>query len=58
MKIKDKTKWKKAAKEEKVNFERYNVVKAVPKEEVPDDETIIGSTSSYKIFDIESRLVA
>ena len=48
MKTKDKPKWQKAVKEEHGNFTRCNVVQAVPKNEVPDDATIIGSTWAMK----------
>ena len=44
----DKHKWKKVSKEYHVNFARCDVLKDVPKDKVPDDVTIIGSSWDMK----------
>lgn len=43
-KTKDIPRWKKAIKEEHGNFPRCEAVKTVPKDEVPGDASIIGSS--------------
>ena len=48
MRRKDKPKWNKVVKDNYGNFATCNIVKAVTKEEVPDDATIIGSTWEMK----------
>ena len=48
MKAKDEPRYNKAVKEEHKNVTSCNVVKSVPKDEVPDDTTIVGSAQATK----------